>query len=95
MKINKKIKYAKLFLLLSGIFTSAVSLAQDVANATTTTTSTSVTTEKTWYMEPWAWILSGVVLLVIIILATRSSSSKKNAESVTITRTVQRETDAG
>ncbi|MFN0083661.1 MAG: hypothetical protein ACKVOM_14230 [Ferruginibacter sp.] len=83
----------KVAIFVAALFLSVITFAQDTTLATSSTTATATSTEKTWYMEPWAWVLGGVILLVIIILATRGSSNTTSADKVTVTRTVERDSD--
>lgn len=78
-------------LFVAALLLSVVAFAQETTLATTSTTSTATSTEKTWYMEPWAWVLGGVILLVIIVLATRGSNNSTSADKVTVTRTVEKD----
>ena len=93
MKRSLKNYSIKASLFFTGILLSAIAFAQDTTMATITTTSTATITEKTWYMQPWAWVVGGVVLLIIIVLATRGSSTTTTADKVTVTRTIERDTD--
>ncbi|MEJ7611114.1 MAG: hypothetical protein WKF88_08045 [Ferruginibacter sp.] len=84
----KKISSFCLFTLMT-----AVAFAQD-SSVTSTTTSTSSTTEQTWYMQPWAWVVGAIILILIIVLAARGGGDKSgNSDSVTVKRTVTRESD--
>ena len=86
--------YSTKFLLFAvTLLSSIMAFAQDSTIATTTTSTSATSTEKTWYMEPWAWVLGGVILLVIILLATRSSSNTTSADKVTVTKTVSRDSE--
>lgn len=93
MKHSFKIYSAKASFFFTAVLLSVISFAQDTTLATTTTTSAATSTEKTWYTEPWAWVLGGIILITIIVLATRGSSSKTSADKVTVTRTVERDSD--
>ena len=75
------------------MLSSVIAFAQDSTMATTTTSTSSTSTANTWYMEPWAWVLGGVVLLIIILLAARSSSNTTSADKVTVTKTVTRDNE--
>ncbi|MCY7291548.1 MAG: hypothetical protein LH615_05125 [Ferruginibacter sp.] len=93
MKHSFRLYATKASLFIATLLLSVITFAQDTTLATTTTTSSATSTEKTWYMEPWAWVLGGIILVVIIILATRGSSNTTSADKVTVTRTVERDTD--
>ncbi len=80
--------------LLLALFSSPLFLfAQD----TTYSTSTTVNSESLWYLQPWVWVVGGVILLLLLI-ALFSGGSKKNkntsrTDKVIITKTVRTETD--
>ena len=93
MKHSLNFYSTKLFLFVVSLLTSVMVFAQDSTVATSTTSTSAISTEKTWYMEPWAWVLGGVILLVIILLATRSTSSTTSADKVTVTKTVTRDSE--
>ena len=93
MKHSLNFYTTKLFLFAVTLLSSVIVFAQDSTVAVSTTSTSATTTEKTWYMEPWAWILGGVILVVIILLATRSSSNTTSADKVTITKTVTRDSE--
>lgn len=79
-------------LVLALLFTQAVAFAQD----TTYSTSTTVESEELWYLQPWVWIVGGIVLLLLLI-ALFSGGKKKNpntrTDKVIITKTVRTESD--
>lgn len=83
----------KLNLFFLSLMITSLAFAQD-SSMSTTITSTSATTERMWYMEPWAWIVGGIVLLLIIFLAARGNGDKTvDSDRVTVTKTVSRDTD--
>jgi len=93
MKHSLNFYSSKLFLFAVSLLSCAIVFAQDSSVATTTTSTSATSIDKTWYMEPWAWVLGGVILLVIILLATRSSSNTTSADKVTVTKTVTRDSE--
>ena len=71
-------------------------------NAQDTTRSvTEIITDEgaVWYMQPWVWIVGGIVLLLILISLFSGGKKKANnanstrTDKVIITKTVRRETD--
>ena len=58
----------------------------------TTTTTSQTSTDKTWYMEPWAWIVGGIIVVLIIVAISRGGGSS-TTDRVTVTKTVDRDTD--
>jgi hypothetical protein len=56
-------------------FTFLISQAQDTTK-TTVTHETSTTTKSTdWYMQPWAWVVGGVLLIIILVALFRGNST--------------------
>jgi Na+/H+ antiporter NhaC len=80
------------FFVLAMVFLfSSIASAQD---STVTTTQTSRTaTETTWHIEPWMWIVGAVVVLLILIGLFRGKSTTVSSDRVTVTKTVERDTD--
>lgn len=68
-----------------------LAIAQDGTANTTTTTSPAgtTTTTTTWYLQPWVWVVGGILLLVILIALFRGGSSKDRE----VTRTTVIKTD--
>lgn len=93
MKHQLKFYSSKAALFIALIIITGSAYAQDTTMAATTTTATTTSTEKIWYMEPWAWIVGGIILLVIIVLATHSGNISTSANKVTVTKTVTRDTE--
>ena len=85
--------YKKTALFLSAMLIAFYTMAQDSTTSSVNTSTSTATSETTWYAEPWVWIVGAVVLLVIILLATRGNSNTTSAEKVTVTKTVSRDTD--
>ena len=80
-----------LYLLIATVLFNAALFAQDSTSTAITTTSSQTTTDRTWYMEPWAWVVGGVIVVLIIVALTRSGGSS-STDRVTVTKTVDRET---
>ena len=85
----KKIKsFYKVFmatafmLLLNGI-----TFAQDSAASATTSTTTTTTSSSTNAIQPWMWIVGGIIVLAIIIALVSRGSKEKIV--VTKERTVE------
>ncbi|MEP6712608.1 MAG: hypothetical protein ABJA37_09345 [Ferruginibacter sp.] len=92
MKLNlQNFSFKGLYLLLSTLFINAAIFAQDSTMTATTTTTSQSTTEKTWYMQPWAWVVGAVILVLIIVAISKGGSS--STDKVTVTKSVTRDTD--
>ena len=72
----KKIKsfYLSFMAMLLPLFFTGIAVAQDSAvSSTTTTTSTS----SSFTVQPWMWVVGGIIVLIIIIaLVSRGSKDK-------------------
>ncbi len=76
---------------------------QDSSSSTTSTSSSTdikVTSGQNeggdWYTSPWVWVLAGLGFILLLVALLRGSSSNRRAEasdSVTVTKTVSRDTD--
>ena len=82
-----------LYLVLAALLYNAVSFAQDSTTTATTTTTAQTTTENTWYAQPWAWVVGGIILVLVIVALSRGGGSKGSTDRVTVTKTIDRETD--
>ena len=83
-----------------GIMATALLISMQitsVAQDTTYSTSTTTSSENLWYMQPWVWVVGGIVLLLLLIaLFSGGKSKNKNntrTDKVIITKTVRTETD--
>jgi hypothetical protein len=79
-----RLPYVFLFLLFSVV--QLLVAAQDSTGSTTSTTKHTTTTQTTWYVQPWVWVVGGIVLILIIIALVRGSGPGRRDE-VTITKT--------
>ena len=70
-------------------FMQAVAIAQDETNSKITKTTT--TTTKTWYAEPWVWVVGAAVLILILVALLRgggsSTTTAGRTDQVTVTKT--------
>ena len=78
--------------MLTACLVNIVAFAQDTATTVTNTTSTA-TSEKLWYMQPWVWVVGGVALLLILIALLSGGKSKSKTDRVVITKTVRTDSD--
>ena len=70
-KIN--IFYLSLMAMVLPFFFTGIAVAQDSAvSSTTTTTSTS----SSFTVQPWMWVVGGIIILIIIALVSRGSKDK-------------------
>lgn len=93
MKQGISVRTRSFFLLVMAMFIQAVAMAQDSTVHTTQTSQTS--TETSFHVEPWMWIVGGVVVVLIIILLLRgqSTNSSTSSDRVTVTKTVERDSN--
>ena len=56
--------------------------AQDTTK-TTVTHETTTTTGTNWYMQPWAWVVGGIVVLIILVALFRGNSNNTKEVSRT------------
>jgi len=74
--------------------------AQDDAGSTTTTTKkvdVSVESSSDWYMSPWVWVIGAAVFILLLVALLggggRSRTTNNSSDRVTVTKTVERDTD--
>ena len=49
--------------------------AQDTSKTTVTHETTTTTRSTEWYMQPWAWVVGGVLLIIILVALFRGNST--------------------
>jgi len=88
-KISEGLKY-QLLLLFTVLMNASVALAQDGGGTGTgvSVTKTTTSSSSTWYMQPWAWIVGGIVLLIVII-ALVSGGSRTDVHRTTIHKDIR------
>ena len=92
MKLSINARLKLLFTFMSICLFQAIAIAQDSTVKTTQTSQTS--TETSFHVEPWMWIVGGVVVVLIIVALMRgNSTSSTSSDRVTVTKTVERDTD--
>lgn len=94
MKQGISVRTRSFFLLVMAMFIQAVAMAQQDSTVHTTQT-TQTSTETSFHVEPWMWIVGGVVVVLIIILLLRgqSTNSSTSSDRVTVTKTVERDSN--
>jgi len=73
----KKIKsfYLSFIAMVLPLFFTGIAVAQDSAVSSTTSTTTS--TSSSFTVQPWMWVVGGIIVLIIIIaLVSRGSKDK-------------------
>lgn len=65
-------------------------------STTTTKTSIKVNRQTDWYSSPLVWVIGAAVfiLLLVALLRGNNSSRSEKTDRVTVTKTVQRDTDS-
>lgn len=101
MKSIAKPATIKMFItLLVFNFMQLALLAQDNpasgSSSTTKSVDVSVNTKESWYASPWVWVIGAAVfilLLVALLGGNKSRSVDSSSDRVTVTKTVERDTD--
>ena len=64
-------------------------------SSTTSTKKVDVSVESThWYTSPWVWVIGAAVfILLLVALLGGGRSSSTSSDRVTVTKTVERDTD--
>lgn len=91
--ISLKIKQLGILVML--LVSNAVLLAQD-SSTSSSSTSVTVTKETTtdWLSNPWVWVIAGAVfILLLVALLGRGGSSSARTDRVTVSKTVQTDSD--
>ena len=87
-KIFNSRAYIFLFSFIMLCFSRALVFAQDSAASASSSTSTTTTMEHTTTVQPWVWVVGGIVLLLIIIALVRGKGSPASrTDKVTYTKT--------
>ena len=102
MKITTKASNLKMLVtLLVFNFIQVALWAQDSTSTTTSSSSSTKSvdvsmTSDNWYASPWVWIIGAAVfilLLVALLGGNRGRSTDTSSDRVTVTKTVERDTD--
>jgi hypothetical protein len=102
MKIAlKQLNLKMLFTLMVCTLVQVVLFAQDSGGSSTTSSSKKVdinveSSNGDWYTSPWVWIIGAAVfilLLVALVGGGRGRASNSITDRVTVTKTVERDTD--
>jgi hypothetical protein len=80
-KLFNKQVFCSFFLMAIMTLTQAVVMAQDSSVSSTSTTST--TSTSTTNIQPWMWVVGGVIVLIIILALLRGNRS---SDSVVVTK---------
>ncbi len=90
-KIFNKQSYIFLATVVMLSLTQVWSFAQDSSGSSGSSTTTTTTTSQTTTVQPWVWVVGGIVLLIIIIALVRgnrgSNSPNGRTDKVTYTKT--------
>ena len=69
--------------------------AQEETTTSTKKVDVSVESSENWYASPWVWVIAAAVfiLLLVALLGGKSRSTDSSTDRVTVTKTVERDTD--
>ena len=76
--ISKKLAFIPAF-----IFVSVAAIAQETKKIDI---DINTKDEPQWYMQPWAWVVGGVLLLLILIALFRGGGTDRTVTKTTIIR---------
>ncbi len=104
IKMKISVTAPNLKMLLTLVFFSFMQLALLAQDSGSSSSSTSTTTRKVdvsinndaWYTNPIVWVIGGalfILLLVALLRSGGSSSTTSASDRVTVTKTVERDTD--
>lgn len=99
MKHLLKATYSTISTFILLVIFQGMALAQDStasSSSSSKTTSTTTTTDQTWYTQPWVLIVGGAILVLIIVALVRGNSGGSGtgrSDSVTVKKTVTRDSD--
>ena len=85
--------------LLAANLLSVYLMAQDSSGGSTTTTTTTtrnVSTETTWYTNPWVGVAGAAVFILLLVALLRGGGNRTAAgrtDRVTVTKTTRTDTD--
>lgn len=87
-KLLKYQTYVALFTFALLALLNVVAYAQDSSSSSSTSQTTTTTTQNNFVMQPWMWIVAGIVVLIIIIaIASGNKTRDVRADKVTYTKT--------
>lgn len=89
-RISKVNSLYKSFLAICLIMLSQFAVfAQDDDGTKTVVTKTTHSESTTWYMQPWAWVVGGIILILILIALLSGGRGNR----VVVTKTTTTDTD--
>ena len=69
--------------------------AQEETTTSTKKVDVSVESSENWYASPWVWVIGAAVFILLLdaLLGGKSRSTDSSTDRVTVTKTVERDTD--
>ena len=100
-KVIKSLNIKMFLMLMACTLLQVVLFAQDSGGSTTSSSSKKVDINVSnnsgdWYTSPWVWIIGAAVfilLLVALVGGGRNRGTDASTDRVTVTKTVERDTD--
>ena len=99
MKAVRMFNWRFLLLIAMLQFTHLWVLAQENSGGSSTTTTTTkkvdvdISTTDAWYTNPIVWVVGAAVFILLLVALLRGGGSSRSGDRVTVTRTVERDTD--
>lgn len=78
--------------LIFNLFQLALIAQEETTTTTTSSKKVNVEVTENWYAAPWVWIV-GAAIFILLLVALLGSGRSRSGDRVSVTRTVERDTD--